>query len=147
MAHPILEAQAGLKELLQADPAFASVEVQDGGPTEGEDIAPAAFWFERVDIPLDGWASIGAQRRRITFNLGFTVAVRTYGDDEQSTRQAALDLFEALMVLIKANPTLNRPAAIRQVDDFSGAFNSLPVSPQEWGAFVTGSLVVTSRDY
>jgi hypothetical protein len=144
--HPILAAQAGLKALLEADSAFDTVQVQDGGPTESEDIAPAAFWFERVDIPNDGWSRLGAQSRRITFNLGFTIAVRTYGDDEQSTRQGALDLFEAFMALVKANPNLGRDE-IRQVDDFSGAFNSLPVSPQEWGAFVTGSLVVTSRDY
>lgn len=147
MAHPVIEAQDALKAILAARAAWATVDIRDGGPTEGEDISASAFWFNDVTVPRDGWASLGAQRRRITFLLGFTIAIRTYGDDEHSTRALALDLFEDLMLAIKANPALAIPAVIQQVDDVTGTFSSAPVSPTEWGAFFTGSIACTSRHY
>src|SRR3954464_12270633 len=106
MAHPIISSQDALKAILTARGAWADVIVTDGGPTEGEDIRFDMFWFNDVQIPHDGWAFVGGQTRQISFNLGFTIAVRKYGDDEHATRQRGLDLFDDFMSAIKANPTL-----------------------------------------
>jgi hypothetical protein len=145
MAHPILEAQDALKAVLTARAAWAEVNVRDGGPTEGEDITSDAFWFNDTTVPRDGWASLGAQRRRITFLLGFTIAVRRYGDDERTARANALTYFEDLCLAVKANSNLS--GSVRQADDVTGTVGSAPVAPQQWGAWFTGTLSVTSKDY
>lgn len=145
MAHPIIAAQDALKAILDARAAWDSVDIRDGGPTEDEDVTSSAFWFNDVTVPQDGWASLGALRRRIRFLIGFTIAIRTYGDDEHATRDQALDLFEDLMLALKANPNLTN--TIRQIDDVTGVFGSSPVASQQWGAFFTGQITATSKDY
>lgn len=145
MAHPILLAQDALKTIIAARPAFAAVDVRDGGPTEGEDITSDAFWFNDVTIPADQWASLGAQRRRIRFLIGFTIAVRRYGDDEHTTRAQALTYFEDFMAAMKSNPNLTN--TVQMVDDVTGTVGSAPVSPQEWGSWFTGTLSVLSKAY
>jgi hypothetical protein len=145
MAHPILAAQDALKAILVALPAYATVDVRDGGPTEAEDVTMDAFWFNDVTVPGDQWASLGAQRRRINFNIGFTIAVLKYGDDEREARAAALDYFEDFMLAVKANPNLTN--TVQQVDDVTGVVGSAPVNPSVWGAWFTGSLSVQSKAY
>jgi hypothetical protein len=73
--HPVPAAKDALKALLASSPAFASVDIRDGGPTESEDVTTDAFWFRDTEVPEDAWASIGAGRRRVTFRLAFTLAV------------------------------------------------------------------------
>jgi hypothetical protein len=145
MAHPIQAAQDALKTLVAARTAYADVIVTDGGPTEGEDVRFDMFWFNDVQIPEDGWASLGGQTRRISFLLGFTIAVRKYGDDEHATRARALDLFEDFMATVKANPTLS--STVQQTGDVTGTFGSMPIGPAEWGAIFTGSLFCDSLQY
>jgi hypothetical protein len=145
MAHPIIASQDALKAILTARGAWADVIIADGGPTEGEDVRFDMFWFNDTQIPEDGWAFIGGQQRRITFLLGFTIAVRKYGDDERGTRSRALDLFEDFMSAIKANPTLS--STVQQTGDVTGTFASMPIGPAEWGALFTGSLFCQSNFY
>ena len=147
MAHPVIEAQDALKAILAARPAFSGVDIRDGGPTEGEDITSSAFWFNDVVIPEDGWAALGASRRRAQFNLGFTLMIRTYGDDERTTRATALDLYEDLQLAVKENPNLGVPASIETTGAVNGTLSTAPISPQEWGSWFTGALPCTSRAY
>jgi hypothetical protein len=145
MAHPILEAQDALKAIVTAIPSYSGVDVRDGGPTETEDITGDAFWFNDVVIPQDQWASLGNRDRRVTFLLGFTIAVLRYGDDEREARAQALAYFEAFLTAIKANPTLS--TTVQQVDDITGVVGSAPVNPSVWGAWFTGTLEVSSKRY
>jgi hypothetical protein len=143
--HPIIASQDALKAILVARGAWADVIIADGGPTEGEDVRFDMFWFNDVQVPQDGWSSIGGQSRRISFLLGFTIAVRKYGDDEHATRSRALDLFEDFMAAVKANPTLT--STVQQTEDVTGTFASMPIGPAEWGAIFTGSLACQSLRY
>lgn len=147
MAHPIIEAQDGLKTILAALPAYSAVDVRDGSPTEDEDVTRDMFWFNDVTDIVDQWRAIGAGKRRTTFRLGFTIETRREGDDERDTRSAALDLLDALEDAVKANPNLGEPAVIQQVEDVTGSFSSAPAGPQMWAARFTGGLLVISRTY
>ena len=111
MAHPILESQDALKTLLAARGAWAGVDIRDGGPTEGEDIHPTAFWFNGVTSIVGDWAQMAApNRRRLNYTIGFSIMARVLGDDERATRQVVLDLFDDLELCVKANPALGIPA-------------------------------------
>jgi hypothetical protein len=151
MSHVILVAQDALKAILDARAAWDNVDIRDGGPTEHEDISGDMFWFNDVAIPEDNWASLGApsggNRRRLTFNLGFTIMVRTYGDEERVTRAQALALYEDFQAAVKANPALGVPASVQTLGATTGTLSSAPVDPQTWGAWFTGTLAVTSRAY
>lgn len=148
MAHPIIDAQDNLKTILAARPAFSSVDIQDGGPTEGEDIRWDAFWFNDTTLE-DGWNGLGANLpRRSTFNLGFTIAVRKAYDDERAARAQALVYFEDMLEALKASPanaTLN--GTVQQVQSVRGSVGSAPVDGSTWGAWFTGTLEVLSKSY
>jgi hypothetical protein len=145
MAHPIIASQDALKAIVAARTAFADVTVADGGPTEDDDVRYDMFWFNDVTVPQDGWVFIGGATRRISFLLGFTIAVRKYGDDEHATRARALVLFEDFMTAVKLNPTLT--GTVQQTGDVTGTFGSMPVGPAEWGAVFTGSIACQSLLY
>jgi hypothetical protein len=145
MAHPIILAQDALKAIVAARPAFAGVDVREGGPTEAEDITMDAFWFNDVQVS-DDWSAISATRpRRVTFQLGFTIAVLRYGDDEREGRAQALVYFEDFLAAIKANPNLTN--TVQQVEQVTGTVGSAPVNPSVWGAWFTGALTVISKQY
>jgi hypothetical protein len=145
MAHPILQAQDALKAIVATRPAYASVDVRDGGPTETEDITSDAFWFNDV-IVNDNWSTIGTSNpRRVEFQLGFTIAVLRYGDDEREARAQALAYFEDLLTALKLSPNLTN--TVQKVDGVTGTVGSAPVNPSVWGAWFTGTLSVLSKSY
>jgi hypothetical protein len=119
--------QDALKAILTARTAWADVIVTDGGPTEGEDIRFDMFWFNDVQIPQDGWAFIGGQTRRISFLLGFTIAVRKYGDDEHATRAARTRPVRGLHGRGQGEPDADEH--VQQTGDVTGTFASMPVGP------------------
>lgn len=142
--HPVPGAKTALKAILAARGAWAGVDIRDGQPTEVEDVTRDMFWFEPTEVPQDQWASLGAQRRRITFRLGFTIAVLRDGDNERATEDVAWTLFEDLMAALKANPDLS--ATIQMVQDVTGRQINEPV-PQHWQARFTGSIQCQSKSY
>lgn len=145
MAHPIPQAKTALKAILAARPAWAAVDIRDGQWTESEDITRDTFWFDQTEIPRDGWASLGAQRRRVEFRLGFTIAVLREGDDERTTEDAIWVLVEDLMAAIKADYSLS--ATIQQANDVAGTQRNAPYAPGLWQSTFTGSIACTSKAY
>jgi hypothetical protein len=143
MAHPIPTAKSALQALLEARPAWSDVDVRDGQPTETEDVSRQMFWFEPTEIE-DAWSRIGGQGRRVTFRLGFTIAVLREGDDERDTEDVVWTLFEDLVAAIKSDYTLT--GSIQQVLDITGRQFNEPV-PQHWQARFTGRIVCQSRTY
>lgn len=144
MAHPVPTAKTALKAILAARGAWTGVDIRDGQPSEQEDVTRDAFWFEPTEIPVDGWASLGAQRRRVTFRLGFTIAVLREGDAERSTEDVCWTYYEDLMAAIKANPGLTN--TVQMVEDVSGRQINEPV-PQMWRSVFTGSITCLSLAY
>ena len=116
--HPVPAAKTALKAILAGLPAWAEVDIRDGQPTEKEDVTRDAFWFEPTELPEDGWSWLGAQRRRLTFRLAFTIAVLREGDDERATEDVVWAYFEDLMSAVKADYSLG--GTIQQVGDVSG---------------------------
>jgi len=145
MPHPVPAAKDALKAILNARPAWATIEVMDGGPTEGEDYTYDAFWFEPTEIPSDAWASVGAGSRRIAFRLGFVISVLREGDNERDTEDHVWTLYEDLLAAIKANPTLN--GVVLQVGDVQGRQVNGPRSKTVWQAAFIGSIGCTSNSY
>lgn len=145
MPHPVPAAKDALKAILNARPVWATVEVKDGGPTEGEDFAYDAFWFEPTEIPADSWASLGAQRRRIQFRLGFVISVLREGDDERDTEDEVWTLYEDLLAAIKANPDLTQ--TVQQVNDVQGRQVNQPLNKTTWQSAFVGSIACLSRPY
>jgi hypothetical protein len=145
MAHPVPTAKSALKTILAARPAWAAVDIRDGQPTEQEDVTQDAFWFESTPVDIDQWASIGAQRRRITFHLSFTIAVIRQGtDDERSVEDVMWTLLDDLMAAVKANYTLG--GVVQQVEDLTGTQSNIPI-PGMWRAVFTGSIGCISKAY
>jgi hypothetical protein len=142
--HPVPAAKTALKAILSARPAYASVDVLDGQPTEIGDVTRDQFWFEPTEIPSDGWASLGHLRRRITFRLGFTLAIIREGDDERSTEDLLWTLLEDLMAAIKADPSLTN--TVQQVEDVTGRQVNEPLD-RMWRAMFVGSITCVSRAY
>jgi hypothetical protein len=145
MAHPIPQAKTALKAILTARSAWAAVDIRDGQWTESEDVTRDAFWFDATEIPRDGWASLGAQRRRVEFRLAFTIALLREGDDERVIEDAVWTLVEDLMAALKADYSLG--ATIQQAGDVSGSQRNTPYSPGVWQSTFTGSIACTSRAY
>lgn len=143
--HPVPAAKDALKDILNARPAWATVEVQDGGPTEGEDYAYDAFWFEPTEIPADAWGSLGAQRRRIEFRIGFVISVLREGDDERDTESDMWVLYEDLLAAIKANPDLT--GTVQMVGDVQGRQVNQPLNTTTWQSAFVGSVGCTSKQY
>jgi hypothetical protein len=142
--HAVPASKTALKAILVARGAWAAVDVRDGQPTEIEDVTRDVFWFNDTEVPEDGWASLGAATRRITFRLGFTIAVIRDGDDERDTEDDIWTLYEDLMAAVKANPTLSQ--TVQQVQDVSGRQANDPM-PNKWRAVFTGSIECLSKAY
>lgn len=145
MAHPIPQAKTALKAILAARGAWAAVDIRDGQWTEAEDVTRDAFWFDNTEIPRDGWASIGAQKRRVEFQLRFTIAILREGDDERTTEDALWALVEDLMAAVKANYTLSD--TIHKADDVSGRQTNAPYSPGLWQSTFSGYIACLSKSY
>jgi hypothetical protein len=142
--HPIPAAKTALKTMLAGRPAWANVDVHDSQPTEFEDFSRDAFWFEPTDLSADSWAWIGGQRRRVSFQLGFTIAVIREGDDDRATEDVVWSYLDDMMVAIKANPSLS--GAVQQIDDLSGQQQNEPYD-RMWRALFTGQLACVSKPY
>jgi hypothetical protein len=143
--HPVPAAKSALKGILAARPAWASVDIRDGSPTENEDVSSDAFWFEPTEIPADSWASLGAQRRRIQFRLGFVIACLDFGDAERAIEDRMWALYEDLLAAIKANPNLAN--TVQMVGDITGRQANGPAAPQQWSSAFIGSIGCTSKAY
>lgn len=143
--HPVPAAKTAIKVLLAARPAYAAVAIRDGQPTEVEDVTRDMFWFEPTEIPQDQWASLGHQRRRITFRLGFTIAIIREGDAERTTEDLVWTLFEDLMLALKGDHSLG--GAIQQIEDVTGREANDPASKTTWQARFTGSITCISKPY
>lgn len=144
--HPVPAAKDALKAILNArSPLWDTVEVKNGGPTEGEDYDFDAFWFEPTDIPSDSWASLGAQRRRIEFRLGFVISVLRQGDDERDTEDQVWALYEDLLDAIKENPDLTQ--TVQKVNDIAGRQVNQPLNTTTWQSAFVGSISCTSKAY
>jgi hypothetical protein len=97
-------------------------------------------------IVNDNWSTIGTSNpRRVEFQLGFTIAVLRYGDDEREARAQALAYFEDLLTALKLSPNLTN--TVQKVDGVTGTVGSAPVNPSVWGAWFTGTLSVLSKSY
>ena len=142
--HPVPASKTALKAILAARGAWVNVDIRDGQPTEISDVTRDAFWFNDTEVPEDSWSSLGAQTRRITFRLGFTIAVIREGDDERDTEDDVWTLYEDLMAAIKANPTLTQ--TIQQVEDINGRQANDPM-PLKWRAAFIGSIGCLSKAY
>jgi hypothetical protein len=141
--HPIPTAKLALKTILAARPAWTDVDIRDGQPTEPDDVKRSAFWFEPTEIDADSWASLGAQRRRITFRLGFTLAVID-NDSESGAEDAMWTLYEDLLAAIKASPGLSD--TIQATSDVAGKQANEPISTM-WRAVFTGTIECLSKAY
>ena len=142
--HAVPAAKTALKAILDARGAWANVDIRDGQPSEIEDVTRDMFWFNDTEVPEDGWASLGAQTRRITFRLGFTIATIRAGDSERDTEDTVWTLYEDLMAAIKANPTLTQ--TVQQVEDIAGRQANDPM-PAMWRAQFIGSIGCLSKAY
>lgn len=145
MAHPVPAAKSALKAILAARTAWAAVDIRDGQWTEAEDVTRDAFWFDRAEIPRDGWNQLGAQSRRVEFQLWFTVAILREGDDERATEDDVWELVEDLMAAVKANYNLTQ--TIQQVQDVSGRQENAPYSPGLWQGTFRGYIACQSKTY
>jgi hypothetical protein len=143
--HPVPAAKSALKGILAARPAWASVDIRDGSPTENEDVSSDAFWFEPTEIPADSWASLGAQRRRIQFRLGFVIACLDFGDAERAIEDRMWALYEDLLAAIKVNPNLGN--TVQMVGDITGRQANGPAAPQQWASTFTGAIDCISKAY
>lgn len=141
--HPVPSAKAALKAILAARDAWAGVDIRDGQPTEPDDVARSAFWFEPTEIDADSWASLGAQRRRITFRLGFTIALIDNAS-ESGAEDAMWVLYEDLLAAIKASPGLGD--TIQSTSDVAGKQMNEPISTM-WRAVFTGTIECLSKAY
>jgi len=147
MAHPVLAAKDALRAILDARPAWNYVEFRDAPPTETEDVSHTgdAFWWEAVEVPEDGWASLGARGRRLTFRIGFSIVVIETGDDSRTPEEVAWNLYEDLELAIKANPTLNN--TVRQVTGLTGRQGNGVYAPSKWQSAFSGAITCLSNDY
>jgi hypothetical protein len=141
--HPIPTAKAALKSILAARAAWAAVDIRDGQPTEPDDVARSAFWFEPTQIDGDSWASLGGQRRRITFRLGFTIATIN-NSSESGAENAMWVLYEDLLAAIKASPDFS--GSIQTTSDVAGKQMNEPISTM-WRAVFTGTVECLSKAY
>lgn len=144
MSHPIPLAKDAVKALLVALPAFAAVDVRDDIPADLDSVTNDMFWFNETEIPVDGWAWLGGQRRRVTFQLGFTLAVIRDDGSSRGTEDVVWSYLEALMLALKGDPTLS--GAIQQVEDMSGT-ESTAALPSQWQARFDGRISCISKPY
>jgi hypothetical protein len=142
--HPVPGSKSALKAILAARGAWADVDIRDGQPTEKEDVTRDMFWFNDTDVPEDDWSSIGGSGRRITFRLGFSIAVIRNGDDERTTEDVMWTLYEDLMAALKANSTLT--GTVQMVQDITGRQSNDPM-PKAWSAVFVGSIGCFSKAY
>ena len=145
MAHPAPRAKAAILTQLQARPSLSAVRISWGGPTEEEDITEDMIWLGDIEIPEDDWSELGAQRRRMTFNVGFSIAVRRYGDDEQTTEQQAWDYYDEFVAALRTDYTLG--GTVQQFAAVPARQINQPAGPQQWGSLISGQVVCTSRAY
>ena len=145
MAHPVPQAKTALKALIDARPAWDTVDIRDGQWTEQEDITRDVFWFEATEIPEDTWNALGGQQRIIEFRLAFTIVILREGDDERACEDAMWTLLEDLMAAVRGDYRLG--GAISQVGDLRGRQENAPYSPGIWQAAFRGSLGCTSNPY
>lgn len=143
--HPIPAAKTALQDLLGGRPAWDGVDIRDGQPTEREDVRRDAFWFEPTEIPEDAWDQLGAQKRRVTFLLGFTIAVLRDGDQERATEDVVWTYLEDLMLAIKSDYSLG--GAVQQVMDVTGRQVNGAASPRQWASAFTGQITCQSKAY
>lgn len=144
MAHPIPTAKDAVKALLVALPAYSDVDVRDGQPAELESVTHDMFWFNETEIPEDGWSSLGGQGRRVTFRLGFTLAVIRDDETERDTEDVVWGYYEALMLALKGNYSLG--GAIQMVEDITGKQSNDPLSSQ-WQSRFDGQIQCLSKAY
>jgi len=144
MAHPVPAAKDAVKALLEARAEYAAVDVRDGQPTELESVTRDMFWFVETDIPEDAWAGIGAQKRRLTFRLGFTLAVIRDDETERNTEDVIWGYLEALMLALKGDYTLG--GVVQQIEDVSGRQSNDPLTSQ-WQSRFDGQITCQSKAY
>lgn len=142
--HPVPASKSALKAILEARGAWANVDIRDGQPTEKEDVTRDMFWFNDTEVPEDDWSSIGGAGRRITFRLGFSIAVIRNGDDERTTEDVMWTLYEDLMAALKANSTLT--GTVQMVQEINGRQSNDPM-PKAWSAVFVGSIGCFSKAY
>lgn len=145
MAHPAPLAKAAILMLLAARPTLTTVDRRWFAPTEEEDISDNMIWLGDTNIPSDDWSELGAQRRRMTFQIEMTAAVRRYGDDPQETEQAVWALFDEIVAAIRTDPTLG--GAVQQFNAVPGKQQLFAAGPQQWEAMITAQVVCVSRAY
>jgi len=144
MAHPVPSAKDAVKALLVALPAFSVVDVRDGQPAELESVTHDMFWFTETEIPEDGWASLGGQRRRVTFRLGFTLAVIRDDETERNTEDVVWGYYEALMLALKGDSDLG--GTVQMIQDVTGKQANDPL-PSQWQSRFDGSIQCLSKAY
>ena len=144
MPHPVPNTKTALKALLALRPAWATVSIRDEQPTEIEDVTRDMFWFNPTEIPEDGWTWLGAQRRRVNFQLAFTVAIIRDGDNPRTTEDAAWTLLDDMLAGIKADYSLG--GTIQQIGSMSGQMATEPFD-RMWRAVFTGRIDCQSKNY
>lgn len=145
MAHPAPLAKAAILNLLTTRPALANVQKRYSPPTEEEDISWSMFWLGDTNVPSDNWSELGARRRRTTFNISFTIAVREAGDDAQSAEAAAWEILDETIAALRSDPTLG--GTVQQFDAVPSKCETGVSGVQQWTALITGQVVCTSRAY
>lgn len=133
MAHPIRAAKDAFLGALAAAPELATVKITRGGPTENEDITENMIFLGDTTF-ADDWHMLGKQSRRVEFTLNFTIAVRTYGDDEAATEDQAWAFYDTVLTVLRADPKLG--GTIRQFTRINGGQLNQPVAPSQWGAVI-----------
>lgn len=144
MAFPAPATKAAILSALQARPALANVQKRYSPPTEEEAVTWAMVWLGDTTIPDDNWSQLGAQRRRATFHVEFTVAAIEAGDNAQSAEATAWAIYDEVIAALRADPTLG--GTVQQFDAVPAKCET-GVSGQQWTALVTGRVVCTSRAY
>lgn len=144
--HPVPAAKTAIKALIDARSAWATCDVRDDPPTEGEDLNKddtGRFWFDATEVPEDAW-SAGGRMRQITFRVGFSIDVLLSGDDGRAAEDVMWGLLEDFMSALKGDPTLG--GAIQTVGDVTGR-QSNGAAPGIWQARFTGAVECLSNFY
>jgi hypothetical protein len=138
-------AKAAILTLLAARDALDDVQKRYSAPTEDSDITYSMIWLGEEVTSDDDWSQLGAQRRRVTFRIPFTIAALHTGDDPQATDALAWSYFDELIAALRSDPTLG--GAVQQFDLITSRNRVVPTGPQQWEASITGTVICTSRAY